>query len=86
MEGIRGTGFTFKRLFSKRVQIDICDKCIGKLYIVTKDVYTRDKVLENTDYHKYDNKNLNSAYLQGVDDTLKLLNDYKIKEKNRKGW
>lgn len=73
-----GARFTFKRFFKRSQQLDICNKCLQKLHIVTEDVYTREKVLKDTNYSKYEDTDLCSAYLEGVEDTLKLLNDYKI--------
>lgn len=53
--------------------IDICDDCLAKLRQIKKNVSLKDKVCDEVieqAFEKYDDANLQSIYLEGVQDTL----------------
>lgn len=53
--------------------IDICDDCLAKLRQIKKNVSLKDKVSNEVigqAFKKYDDTNLQSIYLEGVQDTL----------------
>lgn len=53
--------------------LDICDDCFAKLRQIKKNINLRDKVSDEVigqAFGKYDDANLQSIYLEGVQDTL----------------
>ena len=80
---IRVLGFTngyriWNRLFNR---LDICDKCIEKIKKLSIDSKEEEKyVNELFDKHnKYDDFNLESAYLQGVEDMFDILSHKRLR-------
>ena len=59
--------------FFCRDTIDICSDCLAKLRQIKKNVSIKDKVSDEVigqAFEKYDDANLQSIYLEGVQDTL----------------
>ena len=68
----------WNRLFNK---LDICQSCMNKIKQLSTDVKEEEKyVNELFDKHnKYDNSNLESVYLQGVEDMLDILSHKRLR-------
>ena len=81
---IRVLGFTngyriWNRLFNR---LDICDKCIEKIKKLSIDAKEEEKYIKELfDKHdEYGDSNLESVYLQGVEDMLDILSHKRLRD------
>lgn len=75
---------SYRSLFEfmqSKSKIDICEKCIQKLDYLSTDVKAEQKVADEIvekAFDTYQNVDLREAYLQGIDDTLKIMSHYRM--------
>lgn len=69
-----GTIFNYDKL-------DLCSECLMRLPQIKKNIELKDKVFEEVidkAFEKYDDSNLQSVYLEGVQDTLDCFELYML--------